>query len=39
MNSVWPRLVIVEGIMGSGKSTTTLNLAQRLETSGTYLCR
>ncbi len=34
MNSVWPRLVIVEGIMGSGKSTTTLNLAQRLETSG-----
>lgn len=34
LGNVWPRLVIVEGIMGSGKSTTTLSLAQRLETSG-----
>jgi hypothetical protein len=34
LGSVSPRLVIVEGIMGSGKSTTVLNLAQRLETSG-----
>jgi hypothetical protein len=33
-SKVWPRLVIVEGIMGSGKSTNTLNIAQRLETSG-----
>ena len=31
--NVWPRLVIVEGIMGSGKSTTTLNIAIRLEVS------
>ena len=31
---VWPKLVIVEGIMGSGKSLTTLNLADRLEASG-----
>jgi hypothetical protein len=34
LSSVWPRLVIVEGIMGSGKSTTTLNIAHRLEASG-----
>jgi hypothetical protein len=33
-SDVWPRLVIIEGIMGSGKSTTTLNLARRLQTSG-----
>lgn len=33
-SDVWPGLVIVEGIMGSGKSTTTLNVAQRLEASG-----
>jgi hypothetical protein len=32
--NVWPRLVIIEGIMGSGKSMATLSLAQRLETSG-----
>jgi hypothetical protein len=34
LSKVWPRLVIVEGIMGSGKSTTTLNVAQRLDASG-----
>ena len=34
LGSVWPRLVIFEGIMGSGKSLATLGLAQRLETSG-----
>ena len=34
LSSVWPRLVIVEGIMGSGKSITTLNMAQRLNASG-----
>lgn len=34
LNNVWPKLVIVEGIMGSGKSTTTLNIAHRLEASG-----
>jgi hypothetical protein len=34
MSNVWPKLVIVEGIMGSGKSTTVLNLADRLEASG-----
>jgi hypothetical protein len=33
-SKVWPKLVIVEGIMGSGKSTTTLNIAHRLEASG-----
>lgn len=33
-SNVWPKLVIVEGIMGSGKSTTTLNMAKRLEESG-----
>lgn len=31
---VWPRLVILEGIMGSGKSLGTLGLAQRLQNSG-----
>ena len=30
---VWPKLVVVEGIMGSGKSLTTLNIAHRLEAS------
>lgn len=33
-NNVWSKLVIVEGIMGSGKSLTTLNIARRLEVSG-----
>jgi len=32
--NIWSRLVIVEGIMGSGKSTTVLRLADRLKTSG-----
>jgi hypothetical protein len=34
LSSVWPRLVIFEGIMGSGKTTATLNIAHRLEASG-----
>lgn len=34
LSNVWPKLVIVEGIMGSGKSTTVLNVAHRLEASG-----
>jgi hypothetical protein len=34
LSNVWPRLVIVEGIMGSGKSTTTLSIVHRLEASG-----
>ena len=34
LSNVWPRLVIVEGIMGSGKSTTTRNIAHRLNASG-----
>lgn len=34
LSNVWPKLVIVEGIMGSGKSTATLNIARRLEASG-----
>jgi hypothetical protein len=34
LGSIWPRLVIFEGIMGSGKSTATLSLAQRLESTG-----
>jgi hypothetical protein len=34
LSYVWPRLVIVEGIMGSGKSTATLNIAHRLNASG-----
>jgi hypothetical protein len=33
-SNVWAKLVIVEGIMGAGKSTTTLNIARRLEASG-----
>ena len=32
--NIWPRLVIVEGIMGSGKSITVLRLADRLNASG-----
>jgi len=32
--NIWSRLVIVEGIMGSGKSTTVLRIADRLRTSG-----
>jgi hypothetical protein len=31
---IWPGVVIVEGIMGSGKSTTVLGIADRLKTSG-----
>ncbi len=31
---IWSRIVIVEGIMGSGKSTTVLRLADRLKASG-----
>jgi hypothetical protein len=34
LRDVWPRLVIFEGIMGSGKSTATLNIARRLEEAG-----
>jgi hypothetical protein len=34
LSNVWPRLVIVEGIMGSGKSTATMNIARRLEAFG-----
>lgn len=34
LSNVWPKLVIIEGIMGSGKSTATLNIAHKLETSG-----
>jgi hypothetical protein len=34
LSNIWSRLVIVEGIMGSGKSTTVLRLADRLTASG-----
>jgi hypothetical protein len=34
LSNVWSKLVIIEGIMGSGKSTTTLSIAHRLEASG-----
>jgi molybdopterin-guanine dinucleotide biosynthesis protein len=34
VGNIWSRLVIVEGIMGSGKSTTVLRLADRLKASG-----
>jgi hypothetical protein len=34
LGDIWSRIVIVEGIMGSGKSTTVLRLADRLTTSG-----
>src|SRR5262249_4284666 len=34
LSKVWPRLVIFEGIMGSGKTTNTLQLADRLNASG-----
>jgi len=33
-NNIWPGIVIVEGIMGSGKPTTVLQLADRLKSSG-----
>lgn len=33
LSNVWPRLVIVEGIMGSGKSIATLDIAWRLNAS------
>ena len=32
--NIWSRIVIVEGIMGSGKSTTVLRIADRLKASG-----
>jgi molybdopterin-guanine dinucleotide biosynthesis protein len=32
--NIWSRLVVVEGIMGSGKSTTVLRIADRLNASG-----
>jgi hypothetical protein len=31
---IWPGIVIVEGIMGSGKTTTVLGITDRLKTSG-----
>ncbi|WP_315835841.1 hypothetical protein [Bradyrhizobium prioriisuperbiae] len=34
LTSVWSRLVIVEGIMGSGKSTNTQSIARRLDAQG-----
>jgi hypothetical protein len=34
LTNVWPKLVIVEGIMGSGKSTATQNIAHRLGACG-----
>jgi hypothetical protein len=34
LNKAWPKLVILEGIMGSGKTTNTLQLADRLNASG-----
>jgi hypothetical protein len=34
LSNVWPKLAILEGIMGSGKSTATRNIARRLEESG-----
>jgi hypothetical protein len=36
LSNVWPKLVIIEGIMGSGKSTTTRAIAQRLEAWGIH---
>lgn len=34
LSKAWPKLVILEGIMGSGKSINTLRLAERLNASG-----
>ena len=34
LTKIWARLVIVEGIMGSGKSTAVLRITERLEASG-----
>src|SRR5262245_55300098 len=34
LSKAWPKLVILEGIMGSGKTTNTLQLADRLNASG-----
>jgi hypothetical protein len=34
LSNIWPGVVIVEGIMGSGKSTTVLRVADRLKASG-----
>lgn len=33
-SQILPKLVIVEGIMGSGKSTTVLEFAERLNAAG-----
>ncbi|MFM9846094.1 MAG: hypothetical protein ACKVP3_02930 [Hyphomicrobiaceae bacterium] len=34
LSNVWPGIVIVEGIMGSGKSTTVLRIADHMNASG-----
>jgi hypothetical protein len=34
LSKAWPKLVILEGIMGSGKTTNVLQLADRLNASG-----
>jgi hypothetical protein len=34
LRKAWPKLIIFEGIMGSGKTTNTLQLADRLNASG-----
>jgi len=36
LSNVWPGIVIVEGIMGSGKSTTVLRIADQLNASGIH---
>ena len=34
LSKAWPKLVIIEGIMGAGKTTNTLQLAERLNARG-----
>ena len=34
LSKAWPRLVIIEGIVGAGKTTNTLQLAERLNACG-----
>jgi hypothetical protein len=34
LSKAWPELVIIEGIMGAGKTTNTLQLAERLNACG-----